>query len=61
MSVAVARPQQRAAGRLDLSVPVLAATQGEVLEAGFFEADFVVLPGDERRKVLDRLQEDEEP
>ena len=47
--------------RKNLSLPVLASTLGDVPATGFFEADFVMLPGGERRKVLDQLQEDDEP
>ncbi len=46
--------------RKNLSLPVLASTLEDVVRTGFFEAAFVVLPGSERRKVLDRLQEDDE-
>ena len=44
----------------NLSLPVLASTLDDVLGTGFFESAFVELPGGERRKVLDQLQEDDE-
>ena len=47
--------------RRNLSLPVLASTLEDLLGTRFFEADFVRLPGGERRKVLEPLQEDDEP
>src|SRR5947208_10803615 len=39
--------------RKNLSLPVLASTLEDVVRSGFFEADFVMLPGGERRKILE--------
>ena len=44
--------------RKNLSLPVLASTLEDVVRSGFFEADFVMLPGGERRKILEPPDED---
>ena len=44
--------------RRNLSLRVLASTLADALATGFFDADFVMLPGGERRKILEAPDED---
>src|SRR2546426_5000796 len=44
--------------RRNLSLSVSASTLADALATGFFEADFVMLPGGERRKILEPPDED---